>query len=858
MTFLKSIRGTFLLYGAFVALCAGWIIADMLASPSEQQRAILFGLSLPRLVLTIGLFLALLFFASLALISLRNPAWTERFAHQWFGGTRLSRGLMLLSSISLGLGWIGVFLPTYRMGNWVNYWMRVQPLLVFILLAGLATLIVMYRIQAKSLNVAAFKPVLPIFAICVAVFGLMFIRGFGVVSVTEDFWYGPGMPLLMAQLLLVILAGVLFLHFGAGWTTQRADVLICIFLFIVTAFLWARAPLEKSFLFTGFYPPNYAFYPFADAANFDIGSQFALIGQKIFAYNTLFFERPLYLSFLVYLHALFGQNYETLMAVQAIVYAVLSVLIFLIGRSLNMRVIGFAAALIVMFRGLNAISASNLIDTAGPKMMLTDFPAALGVALVTLFVCEWLKEPEQKWHYPLWVGGAIGFTLMLRTNALILLALLPVYTLLVFKTRWKPWLLSSFLILLGLIVITLPWELRNQANGGQMYGPIVGKFRAVIQTRYPGLFHPDGSAPQEDPLLSSVRLMNTRVLISLYERHPVPQNATPCDTIPCFSANHFLHNLLTSVLVIPTSPMLEDLRPLTKEVHLYWRADWDGKLRGAEPYLLLLNLFLIATGIAVAWREKRWAGLAPLAVFLIYTLSNALARTSGGRYVVPMDWIIPLYYLLGLFYVIVWLANGAGKQWSIFATPVLSPATGKAPASKMATALVSLLLLGGLIPLSETLYLPRFQASDGPQEILADNRALIESAGIKLHELEEFLQTPGADVFIGRVLYPRYYQMGQGEFQNAFYPFHNLPFPRTAFKLIGPAGEQSIVLPGEIPAELSHTSDALVLGCKTQNYHDALVVIVLDEEKSIHLRQPEAPLECPLPQPVCNNNSVCR
>lgn len=82
MTFLKSIRGTFLLYGAFVALCAGWIIADMLASPSEQQRATLFGLSLPRLVLTIGLFLALLLFASLALISLRNPAWTERFAHQ--------------------------------------------------------------------------------------------------------------------------------------------------------------------------------------------------------------------------------------------------------------------------------------------------------------------------------------------------------------------------------------------------------------------------------------------------------------------------------------------------------------------------------------------------------------------------------------------------------------------------------------------------------------------------------------------------------------------------------------------------------------------------------------------------------
>ena len=141
---------------------------------------------------------------------------------------------------------------------------------------------------------------------------------------------------------------------------------------------------------------------------------------------------------------------------------------------------------------------------------------------------------------------------------------------------------------------------------------------------------------------------------------------------------------------------------------------------------------------------------------------------------------------------------------------------------------------------------------------MAYNRALIESYGLKLYELETFLQSPGADIFIGRVLYPRYYQMGHGEFQDAFYPFHTLPFPRTAFKLIGPAGEQSIILPGELPARLTHTADALVLGCNAEKNFDALVVITMNEDQAIHVRQPEAPLECPLPQPVCNNNSVCR
>jgi hypothetical protein len=222
-----------------------------------------------------------------------------------------------------------------------------------------------------------------------------------------------------------------------------------------------------------------------------------------------------------------------------------------------------------------------------------------------------------------------------------------------------------------------------------------------------------------------------------------------------------------------------------------------------------------------------------------------------------MDWIVTVYYMLGLFCVIVWLANGVGKQWHIFPSRPEMTASGGAPAARMATALVSLILLGGLIPLSETLYLPRYREHD-PLETLAGNRALIESAGMKLYELEEFLQTPGADIFIGRVLYPRYYQMGRGEFQDAFHPFHTLPFPRTAFKLIGPAGEQSIILPGEIPAELAHTADALVLGCNAEKYFDALAVITLNGDQAIHIRQPEAPLQCPLPEPVCNNNSVCR
>jgi hypothetical protein len=77
--------------------------------------------------------------------------------------------------------------------------------------------------------------------------------------------------------------------------------------------------------------------------------------------------------------------------------------------------------------------------------------------------------------------------------------------------------------------------------------------------------------------------------------------------------------------------------------------------------------------------------------------------------------------------------------------------------------------------------------------------------------------------------------------------------------MIGPAGEHSVVLPGgDVPQYLPHTSDVLVLGCNEQDYFDALVVIVLGDNDVIYTRQPESELQCPLQQPVCNNNSFCQ
>jgi hypothetical protein len=855
----RQSRGILFIYSLFVAITSALVLAGVTSSPSEAERAVAFGLSIPRLAIALSLLAALILFAWLGSRTLRDEVWAERFVDTWFKRGTLSRWTAWLSGISFGLGWIGCFLPAYRLGAWSEYWVRIQPVMVFILLVSLATLIVLVLVRIKNLDVAPIKLGLPIFVFSSLILGILLFSGFGIAS-SDDFWYGAGVPILVSQLMAVILSGVVFLQLEPRWRSTPVDVFICFFIYVMTAVLWSQTPLKRSFFFTAPSAPNGAFFPFADAAIFDTASQFSLIGERFFIYNSMFFERPLYLSFIAYLHAVFGQNYETIMAVQAWIFAILPVLIFLIGRSLDFRAVGFASAVAAMLRGLVSLSASNLIDLANPKVILTDFPAAIGIALIVLLTCEWLKEPSRKWHYPLWLGGAIGFTLMLRTNALIFLVFVPLYALIRLSTRWKQWLFSSFLILFGVVSITLPWELRNLSLGGMMYSPIVTKFQNVIQTRYEWPAVPDSSIPQEQSL-AWMTLKNTQPIIVLYRANTPVQGNSSCDSVICFSANHFLHNIVTSLLILPTSPFMDDLRYLVKERSPYWQTNWDGSLTGIATVILFLNLFFITLGIALAWKRQGLSGLTPLVIFIVYNISNGLARTSGGRYIVPVDWIVVVYYLLGVLWIITWVANLIGVSWKTFSVPLApdlsTPITGDRYFSKSLGIITTLVLFGALIPVSENLYLPRYQNLE-PLETLSDNRALLEQAGLKLYDLDTFLQTPDADILVGRALYPRFYKMNQGEFLGAFYPYNTLQFPRTAFKLIGPAGEYSVVLPGETPEYFPHASDVLVLGCNGTHYFDALAVIVLDDNGSIYRRDPEVPLQCPFQEPVCNNNSVCQ
>ena len=114
----------------------------------------------------------------------------------------------------------------------------------------------------------------------------------------------------------------------------------------------------------------------------------------------MFFDRALYMSFLVYLHLIGGQNYQQLMSIQAAIFAVFPAVLYLVGKQLHSRTAGLVLAALITMRGLTSLDASAWIDTANFKHMLTDFPTAIGVAVFLMLVLAWLEAPRQRLSQP--------------------------------------------------------------------------------------------------------------------------------------------------------------------------------------------------------------------------------------------------------------------------------------------------------------------------------------------------------------------------------------------------------------------------------------------------------------------------
>jgi hypothetical protein len=208
--------------------------------------------------------------------------------------------------------------------------------------------------------------------------------------------------------------------------------------------------------------------------------------------------------------------------------------------------------------------------------------------------------------------------------------------------------------------------------------------------------------------------------------------------------NHFLHNVVGSVLALPDSLQYEDLRHLSQRS--YWQAATSSlaEIPVWQRVMISANLLLISAGLGYSWTRYRWAGLVPLMIFLVYALSLGLARNSGARYITPIDWVLFFYYGLGI-------VQGLTVIRRFAISSVVNPVETMPAAENLAGppryaltgVLVGLILAGSLVPLAN-LAIPAQRGTANNAQTLSSQAAQQVPADL----------LAGSDLVNGDVLYP--------------------------------------------------------------------------------------------------------
>ncbi|GEM_PF-6038843 len=673
---------------------------------------------------------------------------------------------------------------------------------------------------------------------------------------SEDFWWEIGIPILVWQIIFSLLIGVIY-HFLKDRIEQllgrRKDLVIFLLLFLVFGFVWGSHKITPSYFNPGPFPPNQVYYPAYDAEKFDLQGQSSLIGFGLNNGKPL--DRPFYPMFLAILHLFSGQDYTGNMHLQAFLFAVLPALIYLICAELNERTWGITSAIAIGFWGFNVISSNDLITTSTPIQMLTDFPLAIILSLVLLFTIRWLKDSSHSTKYALLVGASLSLAAYVRYSALSLLPLWLFIALIKYRRQFRKGLGIAAVILLGFLLFTLPWYARNMVSGQNASLPFSNKVLFVINTRYQPKEKelPDNKinekngkkqpAPSNDNSSWGLENLsgsengdfgNNQFLeeLSTEEKKSSGRNDLTKPFLNWFSA-HFVHNVMSSILILPTTINITSLRDTLMATGSVWQKNWSGTLPLSGLILLMIQFLILIIGLIWLFRKNFYPALSIIFLFFGIHLSNSFGRTSGGRYVIPIIWVILLVYFAGFF-----------KVLNFSETPEKSTEKSTSIPAKnriMWAVIISIILIAGSIPiLFERITYSVFAHSSNPlsfQEII--NNPEMNYRDNEKSQMEAWMQNKKSRKLHGYVFYPITREASELKNLNL-----DTPLPVVQFTLIQETDIISVYFPFKETIDLENQDEVYILGCKSSKIYFAKDIFVLREGKFTHYHSDYVPKMC--------------
>jgi len=768
-----------------------------------------------------------------------------------------------------------ILCPLYRFADYAAFFERLRPLVLFLMLMALYGYIILLELSRKQprkiiksnflRNRSIFQIAGEIFAVCLVAWLLIAKTGVGVKG-NWPLWNEVGIPLLAWQIWLglwsVGAACSLMSTVKKRSTSSefwkiiylRRDGIASLIIFLLAFFLWSAAPTANQYFSPGPYPPNFEPYPYADAAKFDMQAQFALIGQG-FANGDIGIDHIAYVAFLSVLHLLGGQDYAKIIKLQIFFFSIFPAILYYLGKILVNRKTGLFLAILAILHQYNAILGGVTINTSHAANLLTEFPTGILLAMLAYWLGKGLKPVEEKSiSYAFPVGSILALLILLRLNTLVMPLFVFFILIISYRRNWRHWVVMILLITLVSSMVLAPIMI--------VHGQRTGNYLFFLEK--PKWFFGDVANYLEDSQEeATASTLMARVVeqtknsvplsgIEFIEANSTSPRSKYADTFREI-ANYFIHNIVTSVLILPNSPIFHDFQHVVFQNLPYWNKlgeVWHGEMSFGESLGLALNLFILSLGIAACWKRWKWAGLVPLGIFFIYNFSTALVGTAGGRYITPVIWVVLLYFCIGILQVLDCFSLEQKNEKTSSVQYKNSPFPFRRGLMYFLPAVlfsVSIVILDRAFPL-------KYPAVE-KAEVLAtiQNKNLLARSNVSMKDLTEFLEETGSVAYEGMLLFPRYYQSGQGEHSSAKDVYQAKDFARLAYTIIGQFGTQEGILPLEnAPSYFPDESDLIVIGCRHQEkgnniyYIDTLLIILFDEEGNVifYQREPSVGLSC--------------
>ena len=826
-------------------------IISIVLIPTDPKNAFFLGFSLSRLLI-IGVSILVLGIQIILFVNIQKVLKTlERL----FASARLIQWIKWIGVVAAICLWLTIWFPASRLGTLAATFVRFKPLLLWLELIifqvyvffklALNEVILERDYLANKNRTKVFRILFLSVLIGVLLFGLLRILTPGAVG--NQLIFPPGAPLSSLQLFLgwLLFIGIYLLERNNrnGFSAKLGWILATFLLLWVSTFIiWNSVPFTCTDDRPGPFLPNNQCYPTINDAVYTIGSHYVALGQGI--YNHWLTDKPLYLIFLAIGQWIAGPRIDQYLIFQVAFLALIPPLLFLLGR----RFVGYAGgiflAVLAMMVGFNEIHSYQLVGGVNAKLENPELLTAVLLILLCFSLFKWFNQKDKT----IWAaisGGVLGLASLVRLNPIFIAPVLLLVVIITGIKRKRSPLVEIAVFTLAFALVFTPMISSLRDSQGNIY--YLAKIQNVILLRYsnPASSHPPAPSQTDLPKPSSTEQTASPQTGSsselTYPPEEIPQNGGSSILV------HFLNNEYSSLAILPVNLSFIGIDDQVKQS--IWNFNpsnliWNRDLSFENILVLVLNFAIIVLGICISAKKFGLAGFSALIIQIGYHLGNAVAKTSGGRYLQPVTWVTLLYYLIGVFaitsLIIKILQPGKEKMSSIRSENAAGEANHSAnlqprkTSIRLAGLMGLFLIVGFSIPGVD--HLPSLLPAEKSDDTTQQAEKIIENSGsVSAEQWKDFMADPNHLVVRGKAYDAQYYR-------SSFYQSGNLSFE---LMLLGKDHVfVNYLLQIQPDKPFADGSDVILVGCKigqdrlwnaNRIIMRSFAVIQLDHEKSIYV-----------------------